>query len=268
MDIIHEPLPVRTDTLLSFDLETTGLNPNTEHIVTSSLVTMFADGSFADNRRIADPGIPIHPKATEVHGYTNEQATAEGEPHEDVLAWTVNTLYQAWGAGCPVVVFNAAYDLSMLAALDPSFEIRGPVVDPMVLDKILDPWRKGPRRLVPTAEHYGFTFTEEQAHDSSADAVASGRIAHRLLTEVMPADQRPIRNLNREFADLQGVDFTVADAAADAHLLMALQTTCRRAGQDSFRSYLQRKGKPTDDVDGGWPIQDATHALNAARAEA
>ena len=81
--------------MLSFDLETTSVNPKEARIVTSALVRI--DGRDVNSQEmLADPGVEIPEEAAKVHGITTEKARAEGRPHEDVLKETVNAIYQAW----------------------------------------------------------------------------------------------------------------------------------------------------------------------------
>ena len=74
--------------MVAFDLETTTNDPLKAHVVTSSVIRI--DGSDADETYLlADPGIPISEEAEKVHGISNEYAKANGEPHDDVVAKTV-----------------------------------------------------------------------------------------------------------------------------------------------------------------------------------
>ena len=63
--------------LVGFDTETTGVDVATDRIVTAAVVTRDATGTRARTWLI-DPGVPIPPAATAVHGITTEQARTEG----------------------------------------------------------------------------------------------------------------------------------------------------------------------------------------------
>ena len=64
-----------------------------------------------------------------------------------------------FATGIPVVVYNAPYDLSLLDrecrrnGLEP-IDAPGPVIDPLVIDKAVDSYRKGKRTLEVAAAHY------------------------------------------------------------------------------------------------------------------
>ena len=115
--------------MLSFDLETTGVDPKTARIVTSALVTI-KGRERNDIEMLADPGVEIPQQASDVHGITTEYAREHGQDHGEVLAKTIEGIREAWRSGATLIVYNAAYDLSVLRALEPSFTVDGPVFDP------------------------------------------------------------------------------------------------------------------------------------------
>lgn len=225
------PRPVQVDRgrLLAFDLETTGPDPRTAHVVTSALVAI--DGARVDTRAwLADPGVEIPEGATAVHGITTAHAREHGRPHSEVVAETVEGIRSGWREGRALVVFNAAFDLTILRRWDPTFEILGPVVDPFVVDRAADPFRKGKRTLEALCGHHGVRL--EGAHDAAADAVAAARLAWKFLAEV---------------PDLVGADWRD---------LNALQSGWHAERQRDFAAYLDRTGKDSSGVNTRWPMAD------------
>jgi len=184
---------------------------------------------------LADPGIEIPEGAAAVHGITTERAQALGRPAHLVVAEITQTLRVLLGLGMPLVVYNAPYDLSLLdrecrrhglAPLDDP----QPVIDPLVLDKAVDKYRKGKRTLVVTAERYGVTL--DDAHDAGSDAIAAGRVALAL---------------QRAYPEELDV------AAADLHERQTLWYAEQAA---SFQDYIRRvKGDDAFVADTGWPVR-------------
>jgi len=181
-----------------FDLETTGVDTDHARIVTACVAELDAEGLVTGRQDwLADPGIEIPEQASAVHGITTERARAEGRPAAEVVGEVVAALRALLGAGVPVVVYNAPYDLSLLAAecrrhgIDP-LDDPAPVVDPLVLDQAVDRYRKGKRTLEVTAQLYGVPL--DDAHDAGADAIAAGRVAQALIArypemlDVSPAE--------------------------------------------------------------------------------
>lgn len=223
-----------TNTFGVFDLETTGIDVRTSRIVTAHVGVLDAQGVLTESHEwLADPGVEIPAQASAVHGVTTERARAEGRPAAEVVAEIVSTLRSLFNRGLAVAIYNAPYDLSLLAheaarhAIEPLVAPH-PVIDPLVIDKAVDRYRKGKRTLEFTSVHYGVLL--EGAHDAEADAVASGRVALALAARF--ADQVP----------------------TDAEALHELQRGWAAEQAASFQEYMRRVKDPTFTASGDWPV--------------
>lgn len=65
--------PQLTRPLVVFDLETTGVNSRKDRIVELSAVRMNPDGSEDERTWLLNPGVPIPPETSAIHGYTDEK---------------------------------------------------------------------------------------------------------------------------------------------------------------------------------------------------
>lgn len=214
--------------MLAFDLETTSANPKEARIVTSALVRI--DGRDVQKiEHLADPGIEIPQEATNVHGITTEKARAEGRPHEVVLKDTVEAIKAAWEDGLTLIVYNAAFDLTVLRSLTGDFTVTGPVYDPYVIDRVSDKWRKGKRTLGAVCEHYGVELGN--AHEATADALAAARVAWKQVRQHYP-------NL----------------AQMEENELMEFQAVKWYEDRVAFKKYLEGKGRDASDVSTAWPL--------------
>lgn len=231
------PLGTRewTDAVGVFDLETTGVDVTTDRIVTAHVGLLDADGAAVQARSwLAHPGIPIPEGATAVHGITTAHAREHGAPAASVVAEVVTALRDLLDAGIPVVAYNAPFDFSLLKyeairhGIPPILE-PSPVIDPLVLDKAHDRFRKGKRTLEAVAAHYAVPLVG--AHDAAADAIAAGRVAQALA---------------RRF-----------EIDAPLEELHTRQIGWARAQADSLTEYFIRIGRidPEDRLDGSWPIR-------------
>lgn len=188
-------------TLVSFDTETTGTDPETARIVTAAVVTCDPlSGSVHTDQWLLNPGLAIPAEATAVHGITTDMAREDGRDPAEALREIVDALSIAWRAGCPVVVYNAPYDFTVLDR-----EMRrhtgegiwtGIVVDPLVLDKHFDRYRRGSRKLIATAAWYGVRLSEEEAHGAAADALAAARLAWKLAESFPELAEIPLPHLH------------------------------------------------------------------------
>lgn len=190
--------------LLTFDLETTGVEPATARIVTATAVLISPGGHTATTDWLADPGVEIPAESTVVHGVSTEHARQHGRPAREVVDELRCVIEDAWAAGIPVIAFNAAYDLTVLACECQrvglaTFTCRGPVIDPLVLDRHVDRYRKGKRTLSLACEHYGVHLGDD-AHTSAADALAAARVAWhiaRRYPEIGDADPADLHTLQQ-----------------------------------------------------------------------
>ena len=228
--------------MAAFDLETTSAQPLEARIVTAT-VLLIDGANITEHAWIANPGVPIPAEATAVHGITDEFVTEHGKPPADVASEIAATLAAEWAMGVPVVAFNAFYDLTVMAAESarhgcPPFTIGGPVVDPYVIDKAVDPYRKGKRRLGDQCLHYGIQL--DNAHTSSDDALAAARLAYKLA---------------RRYPEIGDLDLAT---------LHERQVEWHAAQAESLERYLRRQkaaaGATPDEIEAvrcerDWPIR-------------
>jgi DNA polymerase-3 subunit epsilon len=165
--------------MTAFDLETTGPEPAEARIVTGTLVRIEPGADPVVKTWLADPGVEIPDEAAAIHGVTTEHAREFGRPAREVIDEIRLSLADAWFTG-PVVIYNASFDMTVVTAEcarhhKTPFEVAGPVIDPYIIDKQVDRWRKGPRKLGPTCEHYKVKL--DGAHDATEDALAAARVA-------------------------------------------------------------------------------------------
>jgi DNA polymerase-3 subunit epsilon len=141
--------------------------------------------------------------------------------------------------GVPLVVMNAPFDLTLLDRelkrhrdTPLSSYFTGPawsVLDPRVLDKHLDRYRRGRRTLTDLCAHYEVPLHD--AHDAAADAAASLDL---------------VRAIGRRYADrLDGL------AAPGLH---ARQAVWHAAQSRGLQAWFARNGSD-ERTDPAWPLR-------------
>jgi DNA polymerase-3 subunit epsilon len=184
LDFDFEPnRPAWSKKLAVFDLETTGLDLQTSRIVTAAVAVLDANGEPIEiHEWLVNPGIEIPEAAANVHGITTEMAKANGVEPAPAIAEIITVLSKL-EKDMPLVAFNAPYDFSILKSEAERYGI-GPlepkaVIDPLVLDRQMVKFRsgKGSRNLVALCRDYQVELLD--AHNSTADAIAAGRLAQR-----------------------------------------------------------------------------------------
>ncbi|NUO59030.1 MAG: 3'-5' exonuclease [Hamadaea sp.] len=263
-----------TGRLALFDLETSGVDPHRDRIVTAAVIEVGAGHRATTRTWLVNPVIEIPQGATDVHGITTEHARTHGRDAATSVKEIGVDLLSCVGSGVPIVGHNVGYDLTLLHAelvrhghkyLAASLSGIKPVIDTMVIEKHLDPYRPGkpngrrpddacgPHTLVECCRLWGIPLTEDDAHGAEADALAAGRLAWRLA-------HQPDRF--GQFDGPRGVDrISPADWPLDRlHDWQAEQYARSAASFQAYKRGEQRK-KP-DDVDPTfvantqWPVAD------------
>jgi len=199
--------------LATFDTETTGVDVRGARIVSACLAEIGPDGEvLARTDWLIDPGVPIPEQASRIHGITTERARAEGVAAAHGVGSILEAVRAVLARGIGLVVYNAPYDLSLLAHESQRHGLTDllaqPVIDPIILDKQVDRYRRGKRTLDLTAAHYGVALTD--AHDAGADAIASGRIAQAIgsrYADVLPSDVMDLHRAQIGWAAEQQASF-------------------------------------------------------------
>ena len=203
-----------SEQLAVFDLETTGIDVETSRIV-SATVAVLGVSDIVHERAdwLLNPGIPIPLGASNVHGITTEHALQNGRAAADGVSEIVEALRVHLTGGLPLVAYNAPYDLTLLnrEAMRhgiPPLVSPSPVIDPLVIDKAVDRYRKGKRTLEVTSAFYGVVL--EGAHDSGADAIAAGRVAQAIAlrhASLLPSTVEELHAIQIEWSRQQAVSF-------------------------------------------------------------
>lgn len=218
--------------MAGFDIESTGLDPETARIVTACVVQVGGGHPTQTANWLTDiDGEDISAGAAAVHGISTEKAHTEGVPLKEAVAEILAGLTQVILAGVPIVAMNARYDLTLLDHEAQRFGLdplpAGPVIDPYVIDKEVDTYRSGKRTLAHLCQHYDVRL--DAAHTADADAVAACRIAWRQATRYPQLSAMTLDELHTA---------QIEWAAEQAASL-----------QEHFR-----KKDPAADVEGAWPL--------------
>ncbi len=225
--------------LAGFDTETTGIQVETDRIVTAAVVYDLPGRGIDPWSILADPRVEIPEAATEIHGISTEKARQFGVDAPDAVAEVVDQLAVAWRDGLPVVGFNIAYDLTLLDResrrwLGEPLVIGGPVLDPLVIDRRVDRYRKGPRNLAAVCAHYGVPADPSGGHDAVADASQAVRLLRAVLTS-------PAVGGGPALLSAAGVSMV----CGQMHAEWAFQ----------FADYLRSQGRTDDLPDPAWPVR-------------
>lgn len=238
MDEIRETPHWTTAPWLSFDTETTGVNPSQDRIVSASTVLQLGGSVDLDPAStvnwLINPLVPIPASAAAVHGISTEYAREHGAPPAQALEEITEALSAHVRVGGALVVFNAGFDLPLLEHDSkrhqiPSLSARAGdflVIDPLVLDRALVPRRRGKRTLGDLCTAYGVRIDGRQ-HSADVDAETTLRLAQAMVRK-FPA-----------LGDMTNVE------------LSKYQRQAHAAWATDFERWLRSRGKDTH-IDPTW----------------
>ncbi|MGP9680495.1 MULTISPECIES: exonuclease domain-containing protein [unclassified Brachybacterium] len=226
--------------LLGFDTETTGTNVASDRIVTVALVHSVGPGR--ENETVAtwliDPEMDIPEPAQRVHGISTEHARAHGMKAAEALEEVVTMIADALRKDVPLVAFNGGFDLAILEneltrlGLPTLAQRLGhdiaPVVDPLVVDRGVDRYRKGKRTLTDMLALFGIE-QDGQLHTADVDVSATLDVLRAIVAKHPQLAASSLADLHRE------------------------QISWHRTWAENFNKFLEKKGK-TPDVNTSWPL--------------
>ena len=156
--------------LVFFDLETTGLNLKNDRIVELALIRITPQGDVLEKVRRFNPGIPIPPEATAVHGITDADVADEA-----LFCARARSLLDMLD-GCDLAGFNVRrFDVTMLAAEFARCDLRLDLEGRRIVDVQNIFHREEPRDLSAAARFY-LGREHEEAHTALGDIRTSAAV--------------------------------------------------------------------------------------------
>jgi DNA polymerase-3 subunit epsilon len=185
--------------LVLFDLETTGLHLKNDRVVELALIKITPQGDVLERVRRFNPGMPIPPEATAVHGITDEDV-AEEAPF-CARARSLADLLE----GCDLGGFNVRrFDITMLAAefkrCGVPFDLEGRrVVDMQNI------FHREERRDLSAAARFYLGREHEEAHTALGDIRTSAAVLSAQLERYphIPRDLDGLHAYCEEFAPMR-----------------------------------------------------------------
>ena len=160
---------------IAFDLETTGVRPEENHIVEIGAVR-FENGQPLDRfGMLLNPGVPMPPGASAVNGITDEMLRGQPSVAEGIEA------FSAFCGALPLVAHNAPFDFKFLKEAILRYRTaapEGPVLDSLPLSRLLFPGL--PNYKLGTLVHH-FGFPSGTFHRAEEDSVYCGMLFCEIL---------------------------------------------------------------------------------------
>lgn len=176
LTLFNEPWSAVPSVVL--DVETTGVNPWLDGVVSFAAVRFERCVPVAEFYTVCDPGRPVPAESTAIHGLTD--ADVKGKPTiDDVFALPeVKALLEFAQPGA----YNQGFD-RLFVPPHAFADSNWPWFDPLTVIRVVDRYAKGSgRHKLPAAcDRHGVELT---AHNALSDARAAGLLLYKLGPEV------------------------------------------------------------------------------------
>ena len=186
--------------LIFFDLETTGINIVKDRIVEISYVIVYPNGKEESKTLRINPGMPIPPESTAIHGITDEDV--KDCPLFKDVAKTLAAQFE----GCDLAGFNSnRFDIPLLAE---EFLRAGVNID-LSRRKFIDVqtiFHKMEQRTLSAAYKFYCGKSLENAHTASADTMATYEVLKAQLDKY-PELENDVTFLSKFSSFSNNVDF-------------------------------------------------------------
>ena len=187
--------------IVFFDLETTGVNIATDRIVEISYLKVYPNGKEECKTLRINPGIPIPPESTAVHGISD--ADVADCPKFKEVAKTIAREIE----GCDLAGYNSnRFDIPLLAE---EF-LRAEVDFDMSKRKFVDVqtiFHKMEQRTLSAAYHFYCDKCLEDAHTAAADTMATYEVLMAQLDRYGEKLENNIDFLSKFSTQNKNVDF-------------------------------------------------------------
>lgn len=171
-------MPLSAIPFVVFDTETTGLDPTKDEIVQIGAVRTLNGrivvGEAFDT--LVNPGRPIPPASSRVHGITDEMVADARTPQSAIAD------FHRFARAETLVAHNAPFDLHFLSrhAQNGGYEFDAPVLDTVLLSAAIFGTNET-HTLDAIAERLGITIEGADRHTAMGDAVATAQVLLRMI---------------------------------------------------------------------------------------
>lgn len=153
--------------VIFFDLETTGINVAVDRIVELSYLKVDVNGNESSKTIRVNPGVPIPPKSTEIHGIRDEDV--KDAPQFSEIAKSLAKEFE----GCDLAGYNSTkFDIPLLAEEFLRADVDIDLKKRKFVDVQIIFMKKEPRTLTAAYKFYCDKNLED-AHSAAADTRAT-----------------------------------------------------------------------------------------------
>ena len=185
-------LKLTEETYVVFDLETTGLYPNSRDTITEIGAVKIKNGKIIDRYdELINPGKELNEEIIKITGITNEMLKGkrnEEEALKDFIKW-VDVL--------PMVAHNAKFDISFIEKAFDKYnfgKLENVVIDTLGLSRYLESSERY-HNLATLVKRYNIPWDEDKHHRADYDSEGTALIFDKMLRKLELNNFKTLKDL-------------------------------------------------------------------------
>lgn len=176
-----EELKLSSDIYVVFDLETTGLYPNSGDSITEIGAVKIKDGKIIDRYdELIKPDKLLTEEIIKITGITNEMLKDKRKEEECVKD------FMNWVGDLPMVAHNAKFDISFLDIACSKYnlgKISNIIIDTLGLSRYLESSEKY-HNLATLVKRYNIPWNEDKHHRADYDSEGTALIFYKMMKKL------------------------------------------------------------------------------------
>ena len=185
-------LELTKETYVVFDLETTGLYPNSFDTIIEIGAVKICDGKIIDKfDELINPNKELSPDIIKITGITNEMLTGK-RSEEEVLKD-----FMKWVSGLPMVAHNAKFDVSFIEKAYENYNMGkfdNIVIDTLGLSRYLESSERY-HNLATLVKRYNIPWSEDKHHRADYDSEGTALIFLKMLQKLELNNFKTLKDL-------------------------------------------------------------------------
>ncbi len=165
-------------TYVVFDLETTGLYPNSGDSITEFGAVKIKDGKIIDRYdELINPGKDLSEEIIKITGITNEMLKDKRNEHDGIVD------FMKWVGDLPMVAHNAKFDISFIENAINKYnlnKLNNIVIDTLGLSRYLESSERF-HNLATLVKRYEIPWDEDKHHRADYDSEGTALILDKML---------------------------------------------------------------------------------------
>ena len=176
-----EDLNLTEETYVVFDLETTGLYPNSGDSIIEIGAVKIKDGKIIDRYdELVNPGKLLNEEIIKITGIDNEMLKGKRNEEDCIKS------FLSWIGGLPIVAHNAKFDISFVDKAIEKYNLEklsNVVIDTLGLSRYLESSERY-HNLATLVKRYNIPWDENKHHRADYDSEGTALIFDKMLRKL------------------------------------------------------------------------------------